>query len=614
MTSVTAYEEAAFGGDSHVVYLPSGGGACRLPPRIAKRARSLVVHLASQSVILLTGGGGRQAVPRVRYLSQDAPHFSAIFPSPLAICLGSRVSGVALYPEALYAGQVMLLWRGSAATAGEASSTSTSLSFSSPAYGRGGWGSGGANGTSGGHPAAIGEPLECVGIPPSVRSLRLIGDEHAVAVTEGSLLALTDSLGYVGGGVAALGGAGAHQLMKKPGSGAITTVCVGHGLRAAVFQPAVGRVRTLRAPPAAARQRGASDLRLPENAAESADESTGAAGGGGGGTLWRLRGISSIRLLRRMETVELLGTVSAGDRSLVLSADSSRLPALDFAVTRVAFGCSVREVELYRAPNFEGGKRLRLRQTAAACANPPSTSSPTLSSASAALGGALVDLPPSWRGTVRSMVLVRECAASNLLCDHRHDDEDDDEGGAAASEGAAGLPAMAATEFRIPAAGEILPYRTPLAPPLGFPAHLAAFARGTFQAYNPSLVVERDGTLTCCALVQLQLLLTQAQVQRQCEGGQGSADELCGARHAEYDDVAATGRAFLRCGPQACGLGRHRILISARRVRNGLGRRGPESGSMGNWRRDGGDGGRMGEGRRAMATHGEDQESQRRQR
>ena len=157
------------------------------------------------------------------------------------------------------------------------------------------------------------------------------------------------------------------------------------------------------------------------------------------------------------------------------------------------------EVELYRAPNFEGGKRLRLRQTAAACANPPSTSSPTLSSASAALGGALVDLPPSWRGTVRSMVLVRECAASNLLCDHRHDDEDDDEGGAAASEGAAGLPAMAATEFRIPAAGEILPYRTPLAPPLGFPAHLAAFARGTFQAYNPSLVVERDGTLTLVA-------------------------------------------------------------------------------------------------------------------
>ena len=89
---------------------------------------------------------------------------------------------------------------------------------------------------------------------------------------------------------------------------------------------------------------------------------------------------------------------------------------------------------------------------------------------------AIVVIPIAWRATVRSIGLLRECdgSRSNILCDG-------DAGGL--------------IEFSVPIQGELLPYRTPPSSyPQGFPTPLANGKRGNFHAYNPSLLVEPDGS------------------------------------------------------------------------------------------------------------------------
>ena len=511
IASVTAYTEAAFGGEAHVLYMPLGGGLCRVPPRIARRVKSLAVHRSRRSLVVLThgggggggaggaatsdgggdraslanddDGGGARLAPRVRYLSHDAPQLGSLFPSPLAVCLGASVSGVALYSEPAYGGHALLLWRSAARAAGEE----------------------GASSRLGGGNVTAGDLLECVGVPPSVQSLRLVAEDQAAMVSkEGALLVLSESLGFVGevAVAQALGGGGAqaHRLLSAGhGSGVIAAVCVGHGLRAVALYTAArwaGRSHThTRAAGCTADNAALSTLRLPDNVAEAtnAEPPGGAASANGGGTLWRLRGVGSVWLHRRSDTVELLGPPSLGERSLVLATDTSRLPALDFAVSRVAFGCLVRSIELYRGTRFEGaGLRLHPQSEAAA-------------GASEACDAALpwtgtITLPPSWRGAVRSIVINRGCTASNLLCDGPATAEPIDGGSSGSSGGSSGDSSSAAaalgtaaTEFRVASGGEILPYRTPLLSPHGFSPRLSGGARGTFQAYNPSLLVEPDG-------------------------------------------------------------------------------------------------------------------------
>ena len=541
VSRITVFEEAAMDGSAHAVTVPLGGGICQLPAWLRQRARSLSIQLIDSTVRVIferrttDGNGGATPAPTYHFAAADvdAPNLfgwmmattpmmqARIDPfhhaQPRALCVGARVSGVALFEQRSFDGEAMVFWRGVRVDATAAAVTAAAAAAAAAA----------AITTS---PEGVRVPHEPLGgevcfalpaMPHSLQSLRVVRDVDALlALSNGGMLVVRESLPRVSQAVvAALGGAHAVYPAVTHGSreeqqaaGPISTVsatekadvvsvCLGRSLRALQVHAAArweGRHRTHMA---SSRSNG-----CVLNAIARPD-ATSVGGTAARTASWhRLSEIGSLRLLRRADTVELSGPAlrpgsppdavdgvaeggateraasSSGPtatdlrwRSLVLSATVHRLPSLAFNVTRVALGIHVRAVQLYAAARFEGAV-LDLRSSTGA-RRPHGADD------------AVIDLLPAWHDAVRSVTIMHESdGASGVLLDSDP------------TTPAQPVPARAFAEFHMAVHGEVLPFRSPSALALeGFPSRLARGEHGRFHAYNPSLLAEPDGSVTVVA-------------------------------------------------------------------------------------------------------------------
>ena len=181
-------------------------------------------------------------------------------------------------------------------------------------------------------------------------------------------------------------------------------------------------------------------------------------------------GDGSLLVLRHSIAHSTMATLSSlhGRSVPFLSPTHPHAPINNIILATACLGRAVRAIELYASPRWARGRSLLHEPRGIACHR---------------LGGG-DDTEPvhplqRWRqvGSIRlRMPTRRPCADgnSNEMC-HQSDD----------------ASAAPSTDSK----GELLPYRTPMTPPLGFPSQLAKGAHGSFHAYNPSLLVTPDGRL-----------------------------------------------------------------------------------------------------------------------
>jgi hypothetical protein len=399
-------------------------------------------------MILLHGEARGNSSPRVRLLNGDVSKMPP--PKPLisdsmgrrdvrgtsfdvrsaTLCVGSRVSAALLFPKPNFAGAALAIWRPSSMHTGVPRSLGMAIAH---------------------------EHDVCMMVPPNVQSVRVISDDAAIMTnSQGQLFVVRNSLPYMLGTRRLEPGVYGPTTTFDPRERlSVATVCLGRALRAIELFDAVRW---------GGNQKGHSTSSGCKHISDAHD-------------------VASIRLRQRADTVELSGPLvdnrdprsskSAASvislqehwRSLVAEADLSHIRDADFALSRVALGSNIRGVVLYRGEGFTGPAWLLrgsmdVRNRAHA-------------------DDVVIDLPQKWKGAVRSLVILRACTTSNMLCD--------------------GSSADTKKEFSLELHGEILPYRSPVEPPFGVPAHLAAGRRGTFHTYNPSLLVEADGTVSLIA-------------------------------------------------------------------------------------------------------------------
>ena len=564
--AVTVYEGAAFNGRAHTIAM--AGGVCRMPAVVGRAARSMRIDVADEGVRLLfdaasapvphTGGraphvDGQKGLTNISVSDRevainvvttateghadstiarvlvdhahgDVPRIATPWASERAqyasaVCLGAHVGGVVLYTNAAFTGSALVLWRARAALrpnatmAGNGAKASPAAAPAPPPIAS----------TSDDDPAVAAE--RCVHLPARFRSLRVFSDAHALLLRHGlPPVAVRNSRPFVGNVALdqpSLLGAGRHRL--EP-----TTLCTGREIRAVEMY-------------AASRWEGTSESWIQPWAPGCTLRYGGDPGSPSRRVESTVRHVASVRLHRRSATVLLIGTAPSNSmttappppamarRSAAVAQDTPYLTGFDQGVLRVAMGCSVRGVVLYRAVKYSGARLVLLADDDSRRARASSGAGHGGSGGSCGGGGVGADwiaqVPPKWHGTaIRSLTILHRCTAATAppgtLCDYPPSPASQQRSPTANSSRAAPVSPLAAasdqpaaarapgmpvpwppevTEFGIPERGVVLPFRSPAAPPHGFPTHLARGAHGDFFAYNPSLYVDEDGAVVLVA-------------------------------------------------------------------------------------------------------------------
>ncbi|KAL1525956.1 hypothetical protein AB1Y20_020782 [Prymnesium parvum] len=438
VASVIIYEHPAFAGVRLQEAQPAQPHRCTLPASARGMAMSIRVQLCQDGVATLMSDvqapGRRHLAVRSRVVFGDVSEMvdnaeeSTTRDSVEALCLGAGVSGALVYPLPGFGGQPTLLWR------------STSL-------------------TQPRRPTGSPEEadLPCLHVTFQVRSMRVVGDRHAVLLSrDGSKSLLRDASPQL-----TLGGGLWADTLSEDGQ-RLAGVCLGRSLRAIeVFSSSVwqGESIVLR-----------ESKRCPNTIRSFPFQNKPC----------------SIRLHLISQTVEINGVSPLASRSVVskegidsrhanpgtrrshvILKDSPGLPSLEFTPEVLYYGASLRGVVVFAQKNFKG-KRLRL---------PTEHSVPQ----TCAVEQCRTDVPVRWHGKVKSMLLLSRCDFARAHCTEQGTSWDAHD--------------FHIEELDISIGGQVLPLRFPDSLPFGMPKSLMSNSHGDFRAFNPSFIQFVHGDL-----------------------------------------------------------------------------------------------------------------------